>query len=101
MRPSSTGSQREAGVKGLRFERIGNGRHYNVVCHISSTDVPVSDDTLAELKAHNRRPPERFLELLVEKVRYASYRDEQHRPEVKTSSDPTSQVNALQDHIPD
>ena len=101
MRTSSTGSQREAGVKGLRFERLGNGRHYNVVCHISSTYVPVSDETLAELKAHSLLPAERFLELLVEKIGYSSYLKEQIRAELKNAGDPITQVTVLQGLIRD
>ena len=42
---------RENNVKGLRFERIGENRYYNVVFHMGSSYVPVSDETLEELKA--------------------------------------------------
>jgi hypothetical protein len=46
-------------VKGLRFERIATGRHYNVVFHIGSTYVPVSDDTIEELKEQSLLPDRR------------------------------------------
>ena len=38
-------------MKGLRFERIGKNRYYNVVFHMGSSYVPVSDETVEELKA--------------------------------------------------
>ena len=41
-------------MKGLRFERIGKNRYYNVVFHMGSAYVPVSDETLEELKAQSR-----------------------------------------------
>ena len=50
-------------MKGLRFERIANGRHYNVVFHIGSSYVPVSDETIDELKEQSLLPTERFLDL--------------------------------------
>jgi hypothetical protein len=49
-------------VKGLRFERIGQGRYYNVVFHLGGTYVPVSDETIEELKAQSLLPAERFLD---------------------------------------
>jgi len=51
-------------MKGLRFERIGKGRYYNVVFHIGSTYIPVSDDTVEELRAQSLAPAERILDLL-------------------------------------
>lgn len=47
-------------MKGLRFERIATGRHYNVVFHIGSTYVPVSDETVEELRDQSLLPAERF-----------------------------------------
>ena len=101
MRLCSTDFQGEADVKGLRFERLGKGRHYNIVCHISSTYVPVSDETLAELKAQSLLPAERFLELLVEKIGYSSYLKEQIRAELKNAGNPITQVTVLQGLIRD
>ena len=83
-------------MKGLRFERLGNGRYYNIVLHIGSTYVPVSDETLEELKAQSLLPAERFLELLIEKVGYSSYLKEQIRAELKRAGDPITQVTVLQ-----
>jgi hypothetical protein len=37
-------------VKGVRFERIGKNRHYNVVFHMGSSYVPVTDEIVEELK---------------------------------------------------
>lgn len=85
--------------KGLRFERIGTDRHYNIVLHIGSTYVPVSDETLEALKAQALLPAERFLEVLVEKVGYSSYLKEQIRAELKTNGDPHTQVTVLQGAI--
>ena len=83
-------------MKGLRFERIGKGRHYNVVFHIGSTYVPVSDETVEELKAQSLLPAERFLGLLIDRVGYSSYLKDQIRTELKTSGDPVTQITVLQ-----
>lgn len=88
-------------MKGLRFERLGNGRYYNVVLHIGSTYVPVSDETVSELKARALLPPERFLDLLVDKVGYSSYLKEQIQRELKQAGDPVTQVTVLQGAIRD
>jgi len=88
-------------VKGLRFERLGQGRHYNVVLHVGSSYAPVSDETVKELKAHSLLPAERFLELLVEKVGYSSYLKDQIRGELKKAGDPLTQVTVLQGAIRD
>jgi hypothetical protein len=88
-------------VKGLRFERLGNGRYYKVVLHIGSTYVPVSDDIVADLKNQSLLPAERFLELLVDKVGYSSYLKEQIRGELKSAGDPLTQVTVLQGVIRD
>jgi len=86
-------------VKGLRFERIGNGRYYNVILHIGSSYVPVSDETVEELKTQSLLPPERFLNLLIDKVGYSSYLREQIQQELKLAGDPITQVTVLQGTI--
>jgi len=86
-------------VKGLRFERIGRGRYYNVVFHIGSTYVPVSDETVEELKAQSLLPAERFLTLLVDRIGYSSYLKDQIRDELKQSGDPVTQITVLQGAI--
>jgi hypothetical protein len=63
-------------VKGLRFERIGQGRYYNVVF-----------------------PAERFLDLLIDRVGYSSYLKDQIRKELKSSGDPVTQITVLQGAI--
>ncbi|CUQ65975.1 MAG: hypothetical protein NNA31_07750 [Nitrospira sp.] len=88
-------------MKGLRFERIGNGRHYNVVFHIGSTYVPVSDETVEELKQQSLLPAERFLDLLVDRVGYSSYLKDQIRTELKNAGDPVTQITVLQGAIRD
>lgn len=85
--------------KGLRFERIGTDRHYNVILHIGSTYVPVSDETLEALKAQALLPPERFLDVLVEQVGYSSYLKEQIRKELRINGDPHTQITVLQGTI--
>ena len=55
-------------MKGLRFERIGTNRYYNVVFHMGSSYIPVSDETVEELKAQSLLPVERFLDLLVSRI---------------------------------
>ncbi len=93
--------RREDLVKGLRFERLGNGHYYKVVLHIGSTYIPVSDDIVEELKAQSLLPAERFLELLVEKVGYSSYLKDQIRAELKSAGDPLTQVTVLQGAVRD
>jgi len=86
-------------VKGLRFERIGGDRYYNVVFHMGSTYVPVSDETIAELKTQSLLPAERFLDLLIDRIGYSSSLKEQIRTELKSSGDPVTQITVLQGAI--
>ncbi|MCX5724964.1 MAG: hypothetical protein NTX84_10735 [Nitrospirae bacterium] len=86
-------------MKGLRFERIGKDRYYNVVFHLGSSYVPVSDETVEELKAKSLLPVERFLELLIDQVGYSSYLKDQIRTELKSSGDPVTQITVLQGAI--
>ena len=88
-------------MKGLRFERLGTGRYYNVILHIGTTYVPVADETIEELKAQTLLSPDRFLELLILKLGYSSYLKEQIRNELKKSGDPITQVTVLQGAIRD
>lgn len=88
-------------MKGLRFERIGTARHYNVVMHIGSTYVPVADDTITELKTQTLLPPDRFLDFLVQKIGYSSYLKDQIRAELKRAGDPVTQITVLQGAIRD
>jgi hypothetical protein len=86
-------------VKGLRFERLGRDRYYNVIFHIGSTYVPVSDETLDELKSQSLLPAERFLDLLLDKIGYSSYLKDQMRNELKNAGDPVTQITVLQGAI--
>ena len=88
-------------MKGLRFERLGSGKYYNVVLHIGSSYVPVSDETVEELKGQSLLAPERFLDLLVDKIGYSSYLREQIQQELKLAGDPITQVTVLQGVIRD
>jgi hypothetical protein len=92
---------RGTAVKGLRFERIGQGRYYNVVFHLGGTYVPVSDETIEELKTQSLLPAERFLDLLIDRVGYSSYLKDQIRKELKSSGDPVTQITVLQGAIRD
>jgi hypothetical protein len=93
--------EEEGPVKGLRFERIGKNRHYNVVFHMGNSYVPVTDEIMEELKAQSLLPVERFLELLIDRVGYSSYLKEQIRTELKSSGDPVTQITVLQGAIRD
>ena len=86
-------------MKGLRFERIGRDRYYNVIFHVGSTYVPVSDETIEELKAQSLLSAERFLDLLLDKVGYSSYLKDQIRTELKSAGDPVTQITVLQGAI--
>ncbi len=88
-------------MKGLRFERLGKGRYYNVVFHIGSTYVPVSDEAVDELKSHSLLPAERFLDLLLDKIGYSSYLKDQIQHELKSAGDPVTQITVLQGAIRD
>ena len=88
-------------MKGLRFERLGHGQYYKIVLHIGSSYVPVSDETFEELKAQSLLSPERFLDLLVEKVGYSSYLRDQIRSELKRAGDPVTQITVLQGSLRD
>ncbi len=83
-------------MKGLRFERIRKEQHYNVVFHIGSTYVPVSDETIDELKGQSLLPPERFLNVLLDKVGYSTYLRDLIQGELKTAGDPITQITVLQ-----
>ena len=88
-------------MKGVRFERLGTGRYYNVIFHIGSTYVPVSDETVEELQTQTLLSPDRFLELLIQKIGYSSYLKDQIRNELKKSGDPVTQVTVLQGALRD
>ena len=86
-------------MKGLRFERLGTGRHYNIVLHIGSSYIPVTDETFEELKSKSLMPPERFLDLLVDKLGYSSYLRGQIRGELDRAGNPVTQITVLQGAI--
>ena len=86
-------------MKGLRFERLGRDRHYNSIFHIGSSYVPVSDETIEELKAQTLLSSERFLDLLLDKIGYTSYLKDQIRTELQASGDPMTQMTVLQGAI--
>ncbi len=86
-------------MKGLRFERLGRDRHYNIIFHIGSRYVPVSDETIEELKAQTLLSSERFLDLLLDKIGYTSYLKDQIRTELQASGDPMTQMTVLQGAI--
>jgi len=86
-------------VKGLRFERLGRDRYYNIIFHIGSSYVPVSDETIDELKAQTLLSSERFLELLIDKIGYSTYLKEQIRSELQAAGDPLTQITVLQGAI--
>ena len=88
-------------MKGLRFERLGRDRYYNVVFHVGSTYVPVTDEAVGELKSHSLLPAERFLDLLLDKVGYSSYLRDQIQAELKSAGDPVTQITVLQGAIRD
>ena len=86
-------------MKGLRFARLGRDRHYNIIFHIGSSYVPVSDETIEELKAQTLLSSERFLDLLLDKIGYTSYLKDQIRTELQASGDPMTQMTVLQGAI--
>lgn len=81
---------------GLRLELRGEGNYYKGIFHIGTTLIPISDEILDELRAKTALSAEGFFSLLVEKVGYSSYLQEQIRQEVKNTGDLNSQMAALQ-----
>ena len=86
-------------MKGLRFERLGRNRHYNIIFHIGSSYVPVTDETIEELKSQTLLSSERFLELLIDKIGYSSYLRTQIRSELQLAGDSMTQITVLQGAI--
>jgi hypothetical protein len=89
----------ERSVKNLGFKRLGTNRHYNVVFHMGSTYMPVSEETLEELKAQSLLPVEQFLNLLIDRVGHSSYLKDQIREALKSSGDSVTQITMLQGTI--
>ena len=58
-------------------------------------------DTIAELKTQTLLSPDRFLDLLIQKIGYSSYLKEQIRNELKKAGDPVTQITVLQGAIRD
>jgi hypothetical protein len=85
----------EKSVKGLWFERLGTHRHYNVVFHMGNSYLPVSEETLEELKAQSLLSVERFLDLLIDRVGHSSYLKDQIRAALQSSGDPMAQITRL------
>ncbi len=81
---------------GLRLEIRGEGSYYKGILHIGSTLIPISDEILEELRTKTALSSEGFFRLLVEKVGYSSYLQEQIHQEVKNVGDLTSQMSAIQ-----
>lgn len=89
-------------MEGVRFERLkGEGRHYPVLLHIGSSYVPVTESTLAELKACSLLPAERFLDVLLDKLGYSNYLKERIRDELAKTGDPVTQATVLQGIVRD
>jgi len=89
----------ERSVKNLGFKRLGTNRHYNVVFHMGSTYMPVSEETLEELKAQSLLPVEQFLNFLIDRVGHSSYLKDQIREALKSSGDSVTQITMLQGTI--
>ena len=81
---------------GLRLEIRGEENYYKGILHIGDTLIPISDDTLDELRAKTALSPSDFFHLFVEKVGYSSYLHEQIQQEVKNAGDLSSQMTAIQ-----
>jgi len=81
---------------GLRLELRGERNYYKGILHIGSTLIPISDDILEELRAKTALSPDEFFRLLVEKVGYSSYLQEQIQQEVKNGGNLASQMSAIQ-----
>ncbi len=81
---------------GLRLELRGERNYYKGILHIGSTFIPISDDILEELRAKTALPSDEFFRLIVEKVGYSSYLQEQIQQEVKNGGNLASQMSAIQ-----
>lgn len=83
-------------MKGLRFERRGDGNYYKLILHIGDTYVPVSDEIIESLKAHVNDTPDRFLSIFLDKLGYSSYLRDQIQKTLTEGGDTASQLTALQ-----
>jgi hypothetical protein len=95
-------SVRAHNVDGVKFERLpGEGRHYPVHLHVGSSYIPVTESTVAELKACSLLPGERFLDILLDRVGYSNYLKERIREELAKTGDPVTQATVLQGIVRD
>ena len=76
-------------------------RYYNVVYGMGSVYMPVSEETLEELKTKSLLPGEQFLDLLIDRIGCSSYPKEQILAELKASGDPVTEIAVLQDAMSD
>lgn len=83
-------------MKGLRFERRGEGHYYKVVLHIDDVFIPLSDDVIETLKEQSQYPAERFLDVFVKTVGYSPYLQEQIQHALRNSGDPITKAKELQ-----
>lgn len=86
-------------MKGLRFERRGEGHYYKVVLHIDDVFIPISDDVIDALREQAQYPPERFLDTFVKTVGYSSYLQEQIHQALHNGGDPITKAKELQSAI--
>ena len=88
-------------MKGLQFERRGEGNYYKLILHIGQCYVPLSDDIVEALKQHTGLPPDRFFSILLDKVGYSTYLKEQIQTELTNGGDTASQVGRIQKFLKD
>ena len=72
-------------MKGYGSNELGRDRHYNIIFHIGTSYVPVSDETIDELKA--QKSVVGFSTSLIDKIGYTNYLKEQSG-ELQASGDP-------------
>ncbi len=86
-------------MDGLRFERRSEGDYYNVILHIGSTYVPISDEDVKELKKKSRLLGVQFLEFFLDRIGYSSYLKAQIKTELLKIGDSSQQLSMLRQSI--
>lgn len=83
-------------MKGLRFERRGEGNYYKLILHVGPSYVPISDDIIEVLRQGTALTPDRFLSLLLDNVGYSTYLKNQIQTELTNGGDTATQLATLQ-----
>ena len=86
-------------MDGLRFERRGEGSYYKVILHVGCCYIPMSEESVEELKTQSAIMGDHFLDFFLEQVGYSSYLKSQIKDELAKLGDTPKQVTTLRQAI--